>query len=184
MTTQPIAFPPAPFKYATKAHPTVYSGITFRSRLEATWAAFFDLVKLRWSYEPLDLNGWVPDFILEETVAVEVKPIRRLSDMPFEVAKMRASGWPGMLVVLGTQPRCYRTYDSAIGWCLTEGSFSGARLSPPHSSWFTGLSEGDDLHWSYETDGGMGAVQDLLDDARAAAFKTTQWKAPTVRRRG
>jgi hypothetical protein len=60
-----------------KAHPTAYRGIKFRSRLEATWAAFFDELKWDWSYEPFDLNGWVPDFILtfpHDSLLVEIKP--------------------------------------------------------------------------------------------------------------
>lgn len=58
--------------------PTTYSGVRFRSRLEARWAAFFDYVGWRWDYEPLDLNGWIPDFVLHghegKTVMVEIKP--------------------------------------------------------------------------------------------------------------
>jgi hypothetical protein len=60
------------------AHPTTYGGARFRSRLEARWAAFFDLAGWRWEYEPLDLEGWSPDFALigrDQTVLVEVKPI-------------------------------------------------------------------------------------------------------------
>jgi hypothetical protein len=47
------------------AIPTKYRGVQFRSRLEARWAAFFDLVGWPWRYEPLDLNGYIPDFIVE-----------------------------------------------------------------------------------------------------------------------
>lgn len=59
-----------------KSHRTEYAGHTFRSRLEATWAAFFDLCGISWSYEPIDLNGWVPDFALwlDVPIYVEVKP--------------------------------------------------------------------------------------------------------------
>jgi hypothetical protein len=59
-----------------QAHPTMYAGTQFRSRLEARWAAFFDLVGWRWTYEPVDLCGWVPDFLLSgaEPIFVEVKP--------------------------------------------------------------------------------------------------------------
>lgn len=57
--------------------PTVYAGIQFRSRLEARWAAFFDQCGWRWEYEPFDLPGWIPDFMLEGRVAVEVKPFTR-----------------------------------------------------------------------------------------------------------
>lgn len=67
------------------AIPTMYNGVQFRSRLEARWAAFFDLCGWRWEYEPFDLNGWIPDFIVNPSVSepewlrthpwlVEVKP--------------------------------------------------------------------------------------------------------------
>lgn len=61
-----------------KAHPTTYGGVNFRSRLEARWAAFFDLLGWKWQYEPIDLEGWVPDFSIQGAsgpVYVEVKPI-------------------------------------------------------------------------------------------------------------
>jgi hypothetical protein len=67
-----------------RAHPTTYAGQRFRSRLEARWAAFFDLAGWRWRYEPIDLEGWVPDFLVtfpcrhscggEHRLYVEVKP--------------------------------------------------------------------------------------------------------------
>ena len=50
--------------YNLVAHQTEYSDVLFRSRLEARWAALFDLLGWGWEYEPLDLNGWVPDFRL------------------------------------------------------------------------------------------------------------------------
>lgn len=59
------------------AIPTRYGGVQFRSRLEARWAAFFDIAGWRWQYEPLDLDGWIPDFRLCGKVPAlcEVKPI-------------------------------------------------------------------------------------------------------------
>jgi hypothetical protein len=48
------------------AIPTVYNGIQMRSRLEAKWAFVFDALGLKWSYEPIDLNGWIPDFIVDD----------------------------------------------------------------------------------------------------------------------
>lgn len=60
-----------------KAIPTVYNAASFRSRLEARWAAFFDLAGWRWDYEPLDLEGWAPDFLIhgfDGPILVEVKP--------------------------------------------------------------------------------------------------------------
>lgn len=62
--------------------PTSYRGWTFRSRLEARWAMLFDLLRLRWAYEPegFDLRRrgaglYVPDFWLPDLGCwVEVKP--------------------------------------------------------------------------------------------------------------
>jgi len=73
-------------EYSIKAIPTKYNGVNFRSRLEARWAAFFDLVNWKWQYEPLDLDGWIPDFLVEfpcshsecygsHKLFVEIKPI-------------------------------------------------------------------------------------------------------------
>ena len=62
--------------YNIKAIPTRYSGIMLRARLEARWAAFFDLMGWKWHYEPFDLDGWFPDFLIEgnRQTLVEVKP--------------------------------------------------------------------------------------------------------------
>lgn len=60
------------------AKPTRYNDIEFRSRLEARWAAFFDLAGWHWKYEPFDLDEWTPDFILHgaaNDILIEVKPI-------------------------------------------------------------------------------------------------------------
>lgn len=63
-----------------QAIPTTYAGVNFRSRLEARWAAMFDLLGLEWDYEPpIDLAGWIPDFSIATPVLpvyVEVKPKR------------------------------------------------------------------------------------------------------------
>ena len=61
-----------------KAIETVYNGYRFRSRLEASWAAFFDIMEWGWDYEPIDLDGWIPDFAIRaigDPIYVEVKPI-------------------------------------------------------------------------------------------------------------
>lgn len=59
---------------ASKA--TTYEGVTFRSKLEATWAAMFDLLGWPWIYEPEDLGSYIPDFLIrgrETDWYVEVK---------------------------------------------------------------------------------------------------------------
>lgn len=73
------------FEYTIKPIKTEYAGVVFRSRLEATWAAFFDLMGWKWDYEPIDLDGWSPDFILRGSdgmeVFVEVKPVTQIDQL-------------------------------------------------------------------------------------------------------
>lgn len=85
-----------------KAIPTRYAGVQFRSRLEARWAAFFDLVGWRWQYEPFDLNGWIPDFALigHKTTLVEVKPVDEGSDLLAATQAEIARANPGQEVLI------------------------------------------------------------------------------------
>lgn len=69
-----------------KAIKTNYKGITFRSKLEAQWAATFDNLTINWSYEPegyfIDNDiKYLPDFYLpEQDVFFEVKGIMNSYD--------------------------------------------------------------------------------------------------------
>lgn len=54
-----------------KAIQTEYKGYLFRSRLEAKWAVYFDLLGIRWEYEPEGLilsdgTKYLPDFYLSD----------------------------------------------------------------------------------------------------------------------
>jgi hypothetical protein len=62
--------------YSIRPIPTNYKHRLYRSRLEARWAAFFDLAEWKTEYEPLDLAGWSPDFLIDESsqILVEIKP--------------------------------------------------------------------------------------------------------------
>ncbi len=62
-----------------QAIPAVYSGVTYRSRLEARWAVFFDTLSIKFYYEyegyQLDCGWYLPDFWLpEHDCFVEIKP--------------------------------------------------------------------------------------------------------------
>lgn len=110
--------------YDIKAHPTVYGARQFRSRLEAKWASFFDLAGWQFEYEPFDLEGWSPDFLLNGAtkVLVEVKPISE-PDADTQARMQRAAnaaGWDGELLLVGVAPlfdMATGPYESpAIGW--------------------------------------------------------------------
>lgn len=66
---------------------TVYNGHRFRSRLEARWAIFFDILGIKWVYEPegfvlSDKTCYLPDFYLPESDSFfEVKGIMSDKDM-------------------------------------------------------------------------------------------------------
>lgn len=65
-----------------KAIETKYKGFRFRSRLEARWAIFFDMIGLKYEYEVegFDMNGvrYLPDFYipsLDRWFEIKAKPL-------------------------------------------------------------------------------------------------------------
>ena len=91
----------------SKGIETTFKGVTYRSRLEATWAAFFTNIGWKFEYEPFDGNGYIPDFLIigERPMLVEIKPIvtehqafehqekikRGIADLDYEVVVLGAS---------------------------------------------------------------------------------------------
>jgi hypothetical protein len=59
--------------------PTTYNNIVYRSRIEAKWAYIFDKLNLIYQYEYIDMNYYIPDFIIStkcntiKNLMVEVK---------------------------------------------------------------------------------------------------------------
>ena len=89
--------------YTIKAIPTEYKGITFRSKLEADWAKFFNNLGIKYLYEPKhytlkhgdSVTNYLPDFYLiekesgregarvkREGVFVEIKPLLQIDTEP------------------------------------------------------------------------------------------------------
>lgn len=65
----------------SKGIATRFKGVDFRSRLEAKWAHVFDKLGWEWLYEPIDLEGWIPDFLIRckgsHDLLIDIKPIAR-----------------------------------------------------------------------------------------------------------
>lgn len=109
-----------------KAIPTFYNGTQYRSRLEARWAAFFDLVGWRYDYEPQDLNGWIPDFALRgqgideftpRITLVEVKPV---SERPLDICgEIERSGVTHEVVLCGLGP-IHTEHGIYLGWLMDD----------------------------------------------------------------
>lgn len=149
---------------------TAYRNFEFRSRLEAKWAVFFDLCGWKWSYEPIDCNGWIPDFAIgHEPTLVEVKPFFHLQDFAEARAKIVRSGYRKDVVLLGCDPTWRndeRGSDAPpIGWldCYWDDALPG---SEKWIAW--------DLHFGF-TEGnnriGLCPMQ--------GAWNNVIWKAPT-----
>jgi hypothetical protein len=123
-----------------KAIPTRYAGVRFRSRLEARWAAFFDLAKWEWSYEPIDFVGWVPDFRLRFQIDGDPFPVRVVSVF-VEVKPVETQPWLNSYALLPGTVENKRAYAKAIAYTdyvqvlllgLEPGySHLGALLEPP-----------------------------------------------------
>lgn len=124
-----------------KAHPTFYKGIRFRSRLEAKWAAFFDQIRWDWTYEPLDLKGYTPDFILtfpHELLAVEVKPELTHEQLNTYTPKIEKSGWQHDVLLVGARLFEANYWDCASVGLLGE-HYRAADGEPGGFTWGHGL---------------------------------------------
>lgn len=178
---------------------TLYRGVSFRSRLEAKWARMFDLIGWKWEYEPFDLAGWIPDFVLigtnDNSVLVEIKPILSLSEITNEMRKkwedaMVKSGRRSDVLVLGVvgpgpDPAGWSGYS--IGWLgeLQDGDelwFLPAMLSKDEKGWDFFHPEGwfrHRLSGSYDGDGHLNTTdrcdEDQFDKWWAEATNATQW---------
>ncbi len=109
-------------EYNIKAIPTMYNGVQFRSRLEATWATFFDLCFWDWDYEPIDLNGWIPDFVLKGVnyyIYVEVKPFTQIEEFDKAIDKIIKTHINENILLLGVSP-FGDEWGWFLGWCNEE----------------------------------------------------------------
>ena len=128
---------PSKYKYNTPPVPTVYKDRQYRSRLEAKWAAFFDLVGWEYEYEPCDLNGWFPDFALygknrdgrNTTILCEVKPIVEFDESTAERMRNALAGTyyqNSELLLLGSGPiKDEKENRLQLGWLYEQ----------PHGPW-------------------------------------------------
>lgn len=88
---------------------TTYDGITYRSRLEARWAAFFWRIGWATTYEPFDGDGYLPDFLIHgaRPLLIEVKPAVTPSEYESPLPKVTrgvAAHWKHDILVVGVDP--------------------------------------------------------------------------------
>lgn len=90
--------------------------IHFRSRVEAQWAYIFDFFKWNWEYEPVDLKGYIPDFIItfgNDELLVEIKGENNIWEHYHTHAeKVIESGWKNKFCILGSQWKYHSIFSS------------------------------------------------------------------------
>lgn len=174
--------------YSIPAIPTVYRGRKYRSRLEARWAAYFDMIGWQFEYEPTDLGSWSPDFLIRtqaKPILVEVKPITELE--PSVCKKMatavRASRFECSLLLLGIGPFAATEHDNgiAIGWF---GSISHPYPFGkfPLADWFEAIIcqvDGRSDIFSGIPVAEVAGIWDFDIEAAQPAFAMGQWASAT-----
>ena len=123
---------------ALAPRPTSLYGCNFRSQLEARWAVFFTYAGIPWVYEPHlltlpDGRGYLPDFLLWDSIWCEVKPFLAPSDK----AQALALSEPDRTVLLLDGPPAYHMYQ-VLGVRLHWAAFAPAagcmHFGPPLES--------------------------------------------------
>lgn len=103
---------------------TAYKNHLFRSRIEARWAVYFDVIGINWVYEKegYDLGDglyYLPDFWLPQVeMWAEVKP-GKFSLLELEKAKRLVKGTGFSLIMLEGPPAC-RSYEVVSRYWINE----------------------------------------------------------------
>lgn len=136
--------------------PTTYRYNAMRSRLEARWAHFFDLLGWQWVYEPLDADGYIPDFLVQGPAPffVEVGPCITQADYRTKSAKPEAAAasLARDLLVVGVSP--LPGIESGIGQNTTTAGLLGEYAEWPDDA----LEDPSVLRPGYAWDSGQWTV--------------------------
>jgi hypothetical protein len=90
-------------------HGVLYNGIVYRSRQEAKYAAFWELLGWKFTYEPFEGNGYIPDFLIDgdNPLLVEVKTAHTKEQYEREVPKIvkgLKNRWEHDFLIVGFNP--------------------------------------------------------------------------------
>lgn len=154
--------------YTISAKETKYKGIWFRSRLEARWAAFFDLVGIVYHYEPFDLPGWSPDFLVRVDYTneghgvinwlLEVKPVLAPEKALFrKMEEALVAGETGLTyapLLVGLSPRFADRFPMPyIAWAADDSNAecTGALVQCflTRDQWASNVSRFERSYWEH-----------------------------------
>ena len=86
--------------------PTVWNGVFCRSRLEAKWACFMDLLAWDWEYEPITLGSCIPDFVVTSFLRptlIECKPAFEFAELAMRRGELHRAATEWILEDLEVQ---------------------------------------------------------------------------------
>lgn len=146
-------------EYEIKSKPTIYNGTKFRSRLEARWACFFDLLGWRWQYEPFDLQAWTPDFIIygsdSRYVLMEIKPFiddAVLQEYNFKIMKCMSAKFQPKCILLSSEFKEDKSYGGVLaGYQICD-------IFRDQNSWE--FMDPYEVHWK-DMQNGIGSEYDI-----------------------
>lgn len=175
---------------------TTYKGYEFRSRLEAKWACVFDQLWWPWEYEPIDLNGYIPDFHVDlgrTKFFVEIKPAMTKNELvpALDKAAKALGDRDEQILVLGgsigqEDPREYRWNPVAL---MTQYAYAEVddvylarcptclRIVPLTIFGIWGfpccaVPNGENKHYNHE----LPITHEDIEPVWAAAHNATKWK--------
>jgi hypothetical protein len=112
-------------EYNIKAIKTEINGISYRSRLEAKYGEFFRLLGWGAIYEPFDIPGWSPDFMIpsklypDHPILIEVKPF--ITERVIEEQRQRVKNAKNCFVILvGGEPFFDNYGHLSFGWVVNQ----------------------------------------------------------------
>lgn len=174
------------------AKPTLYNGTVYRSRLEARWAVFFDVLGIQYEYEkePYTMKygiRYLPDFVLQnvhwrgqsaahylgkpgEPIYVEVKGYNFYRDIPeSERIKIEFFAEDHALIVLGAIPKqaadIEQGTDEMASFAFLDGDQFPCFFSKGRNGIWLSNSQHDEYVWGSVDRALNIAILAHLDDA-------------------
>ncbi len=113
-----------------------YNGLHFNTELEAIWAAFFDLAKWKWWYNPVTIDNWQADFKVEfecshsecngsHTLLVSVVSLRDTSSLNAHPSLEHRYGVSKNNVYIADAGALFGTNPHATKWEMSHGAGGG-----------------------------------------------------------
>lgn len=122
--------------------PTTYRRAEFRSRLEARWASFFDLISWKWTYEPLDADGYIPDFLIHGGRPLFIEVGNCILQDDFVAKSKKPNGAVDQLghdvLVVGINPLADIPANGEVGAGWLADYFPATDETEPVYGWSTG----------------------------------------------